>query len=263
MIRRHVRSYRGDTVLTVSDLHKSFGDSEILRGIDIEIEKGEVIAVIGPSGSGKTTMLRCISFLEKADSGRMEFKCCDDEAKVETYDMHHASPAEIRRIRRHMGFVFQSFNLFQNRTALGNVMEGLVTGLKRKKSEAEEISRKMLAKVGLAERADYYPGELSGGQQQRVAIARALALDPDIMLFDEPTSALDPELTREVLDTIRELASEGTTMLVVTHEMNFAREVAGRVLFMEDGVIVEQGAPAQIFDAPEQERTREFLRRAK
>ena len=162
-----------------------------------------------------------------------------------------------------MGFVFQGFNLFQNKTALGNVMEGLVTARRMEKSKAEEISRKMLNKVGLAERADYYPGELSGGQQQRVAIARALALGPDIMLFDEPTSALDPELTREVLDTIRELASEGTTMLVVTHEMSFAREVAGRVIFMEDGVIVEQGSPAQVFDSPSQERTREFLKRSK
>ncbi len=248
-------------MLSVRDLHKSFGDSKILRGIDIEIDKGEVIAVIGPSGSGKTTMLRCISFLEKADSGRMEFRCCDDKAKVEEYDMHRATPAEIRCIRRHMGFVFQSFNLFQNRTALGNVMEGLVTARRMNKKEAEEISRRMLAKVGLAERADYYPGELSGGQQQRVAIARALALDPDIMLFDEPTSALDPELTREVLDTIRELASEGTTMLVVTHEMSFAREVAGHVIFMEDGVIVEQGTPEQVIDNPTQERTREFLRK--
>lgn len=250
-------------MLSVRDLHKSFGDSKILRGIDIEIDKGEVIAVIGPSGSGKTTMLRCISFLEKADSGRMEFKCCDDKAQVEEYDMHRATSAEIRRLRRHMGFVFQSFNLFQNRTALGNVMEGLVTARRMNRHEAEEISRRMLAKVGLAERADFYPGELSGGQQQRVAIARALALDPDIMLFDEPTSALDPELTREVLDTIRELAAEGTTMLVVTHEMNFAREVAGHVIFMEDGVIVEQGTPAQVFDSPSQDRTREFLRKAK
>lgn len=249
-------------MLSVKDLHKSFGDEEILRGIDIEIDKGEVIAVIGPSGSGKTTMLRCISYLEKADSGRMEFKCCDDKAQVEEYDMHHATPAEIRRIRQHMGFVFQGFNLFQNKTALGNVMEGLVTARRMEKNKAEEISRKMLGKVGLAERADYYPGELSGGQQQRVAIARALALGPDIMLFDEPTSALDPELTREVLDTIRELASEGTTMLVVTHEMSFAREVAGRVIFMEDGVIVEQGTPAQVFDSPSQERTREFLKRS-
>ena len=160
-----------------------------------------------------------------------------------------------------MGFVFQSFNLFQNRTALGNVMEGLVTARRMNKKEAEEISRKMLAKVGLADRADYYPGELSGGQQQRVAIARALALDPDIMLFDEPTSALDPELTREVLDTIRELAAEGTTMLVVTHEMSFAREVAGHVIFMEDWVIVEQGTPEQVIDNPTQDRTREFLRK--
>lgn len=248
-------------MLTINDLHKGFGDDEILRGIDIEIDKGEVIALIGPSGSGKTTLLRCISFLEKADSGRMEFKCCDDSAQVEEYDMHHVTSAEIRRIRRHMGLVFQSFNLFQNRTALGNVMEGLVAARHMDKREAEEISRRMLEKVGLSERADYYPGELSGGQQQRVAIARALALEPDIMLFDEPTSALDPELTREVLDTIRELAAEGTTMFIVTHEMNFAREVAGRVIFMEDGVIVEQGTPAQVFDTPTQERTKEFLKR--
>ncbi len=246
-------------MIKVKDLYKSFGSGEVLKGIDLEVDKGEVIAVIGPSGSGKTTMLRCITFLEKADKGTLEFVCCDDSANVEYYDMHGASAAEIRRLRRHMGFVFQNFNLFQNKTALGNVMEGLVTARRLPRDEAYEISKKMLDKVGLIDRMGHYPGELSGGQQQRVAIARALALDPDIMFFDEPTSALDPELTKEVLDTIRSLADEGTTMLVVTHEMAFAREVANRVILMEDGVIVEEGSPDKLFDSPEQERTREFL----
>ena len=249
-------------MLTVKDLYKSYGESSVLKGIDLHIDKGEVVAVIGPSGSGKTTMLRCISFLEKADSGKLTFECCgNDPDKTEVYDMHGASGAEIKHLRRHMGMVFQSFNLFQNRTALGNVTEGLVTGRRMDKNAAREIALKCLTKVGLSDKVNFYPGELSGGQQQRVAIARALALEPDIILFDEPTSALDPELTREVLDTILKLAGDGTTMLVVTHEMSFAKEAASRVVFMENGMIVEEGSAAQIFYAPKEDRTKEFLSR--
>ncbi len=249
-------------MLTVKDLYKSYGESAVLKGINLHIDKGEVVAVIGPSGSGKTTMLRCISFLEKADSGNLRFECCpDDPGKTEVYDMHGASNAEIKRLRSHMGMVFQSFNLFQNKTALGNVTEGLVVGRRTNRADAHKIAERCLAKVGLAEKINYYPGELSGGQQQRVAIARALALEPDIILFDEPTSALDPELTREVLDTILKLAGDGTTMLVVTHEMSFAREAASRIVFMENGLIVEEGSAAQIFDAPKEDRTKEFLSR--
>ncbi len=249
-------------MLTVKELYKSYGESAVLKGINLHIDKGEVVAVIGPSGSGKTTMLRCISFLEKADSGTLKFECCEDDPdKTEVYDMHGASNSEIKRLRSHMGMVFQSFNLFQNKTALGNVTEGLVIGRRMDKNAAHDIAVKCLTKVGLAEKMNFYPGELSGGQQQRVAIARALALEPDIILFDEPTSALDPELTREVLDTILKLAQDGTTMLVVTHEMTFAREAASRVVFMENGMIVEEGSAAQIFDAPKEDRTKEFLSR--
>ncbi|MCR5595191.1 MAG: amino acid ABC transporter ATP-binding protein [Lachnospiraceae bacterium] len=244
-------------MLTVENLYKSFGDNKVLDGINVHVDKGEAVAVIGPSGSGKTTMLRCISYLEKADSGHLIFGKGDG---AENYDLHKASSAEVKKLRRHMGFVFQSFNLFANKTALGNVMEGLVTGRHMNKAEAADISQAMLEKVGLSERMGFYPGELSGGQQQRVAIARALALEPDIMLFDEPTSALDPELTREVLDTILGLAKEGTTMLVVTHEMSFAKEAANRIIFMEEGKVIEEGLTSQIFEDPREERTREFLK---
>ncbi|SCY05766.1 polar amino acid transport system ATP-binding protein [Lachnospiraceae bacterium XBB2008] len=248
-------------MLTVRNLNKSFGETKVLQGIDLQVNKGEVVAVIGPSGSGKTTMLRCVSFLEKADEGTLDFVCDEGGAdeKTETYDLHRASAHEIRQLRSHMGFVFQSFNLFRNKTALGNVTEGLTVGHRMDKALARKKAEECLARVGLSERADYYPDELSGGQQQRVAIARALALEPDIILLDEPTSALDPELTGEVLDTVLKLAKEGTTMLVVTHEMGFAREAADRIIFMEGGSVVEEGTPAQIFDSPKEERTREFL----
>lgn len=241
-------------MLEVRDLHKSFGTNEVLKGIDFRIDKGEVIAVIGPSGSGKTTLLRCISFLERAEEGMMQFG-------ERQYNLAHASNREIREIRADMGFVFQSFNLFRNMTVLANVMEGLVTARRMDKREAEKIAMEMLAKVGMQDRTKYYPDQLSGGQQQRVAIARAIAQNPQVLLFDEPTSALDPELTGEVLDVMKKLAREGTTMVVVTHEMGFAVDVASRVVFMEGGYIIEEGKAGEVFSKPKEERTRQFLRR--
>ena len=241
-------------MLEVRDLHKSFGTNEVLKGIDFRIDKGEVIAVIGPSGSGKTTLLRCISFLERAEEGMMQFG-------ERQYNLAHASNREIREIRADMGFVFQSFNLFRNMTVLANVMEGLVTARRMDKREAEKIAMEMLAKVGMQDRTKYYPDQLSGGQQQRVAIARAIAQNPQVLLFDEPTSALDPELTGEVLDVMKKLAGEGTTMVVVTHEMGFAMDVASRVVFMEGGYIIEEGKAKEVLSKPKEERTRQFLRR--
>ena len=223
--------------------------------MDFKVDKGEVVAIIGQSGSGKTTLLRCMSFLEKADIGEIIF----DDYKG---DMAHISQKDIKMLRMEMGFVFQSFNLFNNMTALENVMEGLVTARKMPKDKAKEKALEVLAKVGMLDRAYYYPGELSGGQQHRVAIARAIAPEPKVILFDEPTSALDPELTGEVLETMKKLALEGTTMVVVTHEMSFAKEVASRVVFMDGGVVVEQGTPQEIFGNPKEERTRQFLNRA-
>ncbi len=241
-------------MLEVKNLHKKFGSNEVLKGIDFQIEKGEVVAVIGPSGSGKTTLLRCMSFLERAEEGEITF---GDLHR----DVAHVSAKDIRRIRFGMGFVFQSFNLFRNMTALGNVMEGLVTARRIPKAQAQQTALTMLKKVGMENRAHYYPDQLSGGQQQRVAIARAIALSPQVILLDEPTSALDPELTGEVLDVIRKLAKEGTTMVVVTHEMRFAMEVASRVVFMEGGLIVEEGTTDEVFSHPKEERTVQFLRR--
>lgn len=240
-------------MLEVKGLKKSFGDTEVLKNIDFKVEKGEVIAVIGPSGSGKTTLLRCISFLNGSDGGTM---ILDDKE----YDMVRASKTEIKEARKRMGFVFQSFNLFRNMTVLKNVMEGLTTGQKMEKDKAKEIALKMLEKVGMLEKAPNYPDELSGGQNQRVAIARAIALNPEVILFDEPTSALDPELTVEVLDTMKKLADEGTTMVVVTHEMNFAKNVASRVVFMDGGLVVEEGPSKEFFENPKEERTRQFLK---
>lgn len=240
-------------MLEVIGLKKAFGGTEVLKGIDFKVEKGEVIAVIGPSGSGKTTLLRCISFLNNSDEGIIRLN-------EKEYDMVKASKSDIKEIRRSMGFVFQSFNLFRNMTAVKNVMEGLVTGQKLDKEEAKERALQMLEKVGMKEKAYNYPDELSGGQRQRVAIARAIALNPEVILFDEPTSALDPELTVEVLDTMKKLADEGTTMVVVTHEMNFAKNVASRVVFMEDGYVVEEGPSKEFFENPKEERTRQFLK---
>lgn len=240
-------------MLEVKNVKKSFGTNEILKGIDLTINKGEVVAIIGPSGSGKTTLLRCISFLERADEGNIAIKDI-------SLDMKTASNKEIRAVRMNMGFVFQEFNLFRNKTVLGNVTEGLIKSKGMDKKEATEKALVMLTKVGMEEKASAYPDELSGGQKQRVSIARALAMDPEVILFDEPTSALDPELTREVLDTMQTIANDGTTMLVVTHQMDFARDVANRVIFIDEGVIVEEGDPKKVLNNPEKERTKQFLK---
>ena len=245
-------------MLEIRNLSKSFGDNNVLKQIDFSVNKGEVVAIIGPSGSGKTTLLRCISFLETADSGKMIFG--EDDAPVDI-ELGKVDKKTIAKLRRNMGFVFQSFNLFNNMTVIKNVMEGLVTARKVKKDEAQNIAMEMLEKVGMADRADYYPDQLSGGQQQRVAIARALATKPMMILFDEPTSALDPELTGEVLAVMKKLADEGTTMVVVTHEMTFAKNVADRIVFMENGVIVEDSDSKTFFDNPKEERSAEFVRK--
>ena len=242
-------------MLEIRDVRKSFGALEVLKGVDLHVDRGDVVAILGPSGSGKTTFLRCINFLEIPDQGTMEFD-------GETWDMSRISKKEIAGVRRKTAFVFQNFNLFLNKTALENVTEGLITARKIPRRQAEETGKRALDKVGLSDRYDYYPHQLSGGQQQRVAIARAVAADPEIILFDEPTSALDPELIGEVLEVMRELAREGMTMLVVTHEMNFARNVSTRVVFMEHGKVVEEGPSGEIFENPREERTREFLRGA-
>ena len=240
-------------MLEIKGLRKSYGELEVLKGVDLSVEKGDVIAVLGPSGSGKTTMLRCINFLEEADGGSMAFD-------GSTYEFGQVSRREQAAFRKRTGFVFQNYNLFLNKTALQNVTEGLIIARKMPRELAEQKGRAALDKVGLSDRYDHYPSQLSGGQQQRVAIARALATDPEIIFFDEPTSALDPELTGEVLAVMRELAEEGMTMLVVTHEMGFARNVSNKVIFMEHGAVVESGSSADIFEAPKEERTREFLR---
>ncbi|MDM5332314.1 amino acid ABC transporter ATP-binding protein [Ureibacillus composti] len=241
-------------MLEITNVHKSFGKNEILKGVDLTIEKGDVVVILGPSGSGKTTLLRCINFLERADQGTANF----GDLKV---DLKGASKKEVLDVRKKTAFVFQNYNLFNNKTALENVAEGLIIGRKMPKEEAYKISREALDKVGLSDKYDFYPVQLSGGQQQRVGIARAVALNPDIILFDEPTSALDPELVGEVLETMKEIAREGTTMLVVTHEMGFAKDVAKRVIFMDGGVVVEEGTPHEIFVTPKEERTKQFLRR--
>lgn len=241
-------------MIKITGLKKSFGDNKVLKGIDLDVEKGEVIAVLGPSGSGKTTLLRAASYLDMADEGTISIGDI-------TADLNKVDKKEIRAIRMKMGFVFQNFNLFRNMTALENVMEGLTIARKMDKESARKIAMDMLIKVGMKERAMYYPDELSGGQQQRVAIARALAPTPEVILFDEPTSALDPELTGEVLEVMARLAKEGTTMVVVTHEMEFAREVASKIVFMEGGVIVEEGSPEEMFTNPKEERTRQFLKK--
>ena len=236
-------------VVRICDLHKYFGDNEVLRGVNIEVRRGEVVVVLGPSGSGKSTMLRCINLLEKPTSGQIFFEDTEITAKG----------TDINKVREHVGMVFQSFNLFPHLTAKRNVMLAQEKVLKRKRDEAARVAEQQLARVGLADRMDYYPSELSGGQQQRVAIARALAMNPHVMLFDEATSALDPELVRGVLDVMRELAEGGMTMIVVTHEMGFARDVADRVIFMDGGVVVEEGTPAQVFENPQHNRTKDFL----
>ena len=239
-------------MLEIKQIHKAFGSLEVLKGVDLDVEKGDVVAVLGPSGSGKTTLLRCINFLETANSGRMIFD-------GEQFDLGHMSKKDIARLRKKTAFVFQSYNLFRNKTALQNVTEGLIVARRTPKAEAMEIGRRMLDKVGLSDRYDYYPNQLSGGQQQRVAIARALATNPEIIFFDEPTSALDPELIGEVLGVMQQLAREGMTMLVVTHEISFARDVSNKVVFMEHGVVVEAESSKDFFEHPRQPRSREFI----
>ena len=239
-------------MLKVEHVYKKYDDLEVLKDVSLEVDKGDVITIIGPSGSGKTTLLRCINFLTIADSGKMIF---DDK----TLDMAEASKKEMNEIRKKTTFVFQNYNLFLNKTALQNVTEGLIIARKMPKDQAETIAKKALDKVGLSDRYDYYPTQLSGGQQQRVGIARAIASSPEIILFDEPTSALDPELIGEVLNVIKELAKEGMTMVIVTHEMNFAKNISAKVIFMDDGEIIEEGNSKEIFEDPKKERTKQFI----
>ncbi|MCC2317775.1 amino acid ABC transporter ATP-binding protein [Cellulomonas chengniuliangii] len=244
----------------VRGVHKAFGPLEVLRGVDLEVRPGEVTVILGPSGSGKSTLLRAINHLEKVDRGLVSL---DGELigyrRTARGTLQELKEREVLRQRSHIGFVFQSFNLFPHLTALENVVEAPVSAQGRPRAEVEAEARALLERVGLADKADVHPRRLSGGQQQRVAIARALALRPKVVLFDEPTSALDPELVGEVLDVIKDLASSGTTLVVVTHEIGFAREVATTVVFMDEGLIVEQGTPAQVLEHPRHERTRAFL----
>jgi polar amino acid transport system ATP-binding protein len=238
-----------EAIVRIEKLVKCFGKLEVLSGVDLAVEKGEVVVILGPSGSGKSTLLRCVNKLEEPTGGKIFFE-----------DIEITDPkTDINSVREKVGMVFQSFNLFPHLTAKGNVMLAQTHVLKRSKAEATRIAVEQLERVGLGDRVDYFPSQLSGGQQQRVAIARALAMDPHVMLFDEVTSALDPELVRGVLDVMKELASAGMTMMVVTHEMGFARDVASRVVFMDGGVIVEEGRPADVFDNPQNERTKDFL----
>jgi L-cystine transport system ATP-binding protein len=241
-------------MIEVKNVHKKFDKHEVLKGINLRVETGDVIVILGASGSGKTTLLRCINFLDKADHGELTIG-------EMTVDMKNASKREILAVRRKTGFVFQNHNLFNNKTALENVMEGLVIARKVPVAEARERAMEALGKVGLTERYHYYPSELSGGQQQRVGIARAIAINPEIIMFDEPTSALDPELVGETLKIIKRIAEDGITMIVVTHEMSFASEVANKAIFMDEGVIVEEGSPEAMFSNPKEARTRQFLQR--
>ena len=241
-------------MVELKNIQKSFGSNHILKGVNMSIGKGEVVVILGPSGSGKTTLLRTINFLDAADEGNISVSGFEVDAKKH-------SKSQVIELRRKTAMVFQNYNLFANKTILENVMEGLVTVKKFKKSDAEAMSREILKKVGLEERCDFYPAQLSGGQQQRAGFARALILDPDVILFDEPTSALDPELVGEVLNTIKAVAQTGITMIVVTHEIAFAREVASRVVFMEGGVVVEEGKPEEILVAPKHPSTQRFLKR--
>ncbi len=238
-----------DIAVSIRGLQKSFGDNVVLRSIDLDVRRGEVVVVLGPSGSGKSTMLRCVNLLETPTGGSIVFNGEDITKRG----------VDINKVRAKLGMVFQQFNLFPNMSAKKNVMIAQEKVLKRSREEAEAVALEELAKVGLAARVDFMPGQLSGGQQQRVAIARALAMNPEVMLFDEATSALDPELVRDVLGVMRDLARDGMTMIVVTHEMQFARDVADRVVFMDGGVIVEEGTPEDVFDHPKSERTKDFL----
>ncbi|WP_142434939.1 amino acid ABC transporter ATP-binding protein [Enterococcus gallinarum] len=238
-----------DTMIKVKNLHKTFGTNQVLKGINTEIKKGEVVVVIGPSGSGKSTFLRCLNLLEEPTSGNIYFKGTDITDKKN----------DIYQMREKLGMVFQNFNLFPNLTVMDNITLSPIKVKKMSKEDARKIGEKLLTDVGLPDKAKAYPQSLSGGQMQRIAIARALAMQPEVMLFDEPTSALDPEIVGEVLSVMQRLAQEGMTMVIVTHEMGFAKEVGDRVLFMDQGVIMEEGTPAQIFDAPQNPRTIDFL----
>ncbi|QRX96880.1 amino acid ABC transporter ATP-binding protein [Streptomyces sp. A1-5] len=246
-------------MVEIRSVHKSFGSVEVLRGIDLEVAAGRVTVVLGPSGSGKSTLLRTINHLEKVDRGWISVDGALVGYRKSGDRLYELREREILKQRTGIGFVFQNFNLFPHLTVLENLVEAPLAVQRRPRKEAEATARRLLTRVGLAEKADAYPRQLSGGQQQRVAIARALALEPKLLLFDEPTSALDPELVGEVLDVIKDLAHQGTTMIVVTHEIGFAREVADTVVFMDGGRIVEQGPPAQVLDHPRHERTRSFL----
>lgn len=241
-------------MIYLKGIKKSFNKQPVLKGINLQIEKGEVVTILGPSGSGKTTLLRCLNFLETPDIGIVQI------GNVQV-NSEKAKKKEILSLRKQSAMVFQHYNLFAHKTVLENVMEGLITAKKVKKQEARNQSEQVLKKVGLSDKLHHYPSQLSGGQQQRVGIARALALNPEVILFDEPTSALDPELVGDVLSVIKAIAQEGITMVVVTHEMSFAKEVSDRVLFMDEGVIIEEGTPLEIFNAPKEERTRRFLQR--
>jgi glutamine transport system ATP-binding protein len=244
------------TVIHVYGLRKSFGQMEILTGIDLNINHGEVVCIIGPSGSGKSTLLRCLNLLEGPTGGSIEI---DGEQIFPQKQKSNKNELNLRRIRSKVGMVFQQFNLWPHKTVLNNLIEAPLLVQRLNKKQAEENAEKLLVKIGLSEKRDTYPSSLSGGQQQRVAIARALAMEPKIMLFDEPTSALDPELVGEVLKVMKDLASEGMTMVVVTHEMGFARDVADRIIFMDQGLVVEEGIPEQIFSQPKSDRLRQFL----
>jgi L-cystine transport system ATP-binding protein len=241
-------------MVQLENIHKSFGNNKILKGVNLNIEKGEIVVILGPSGSGKTTLLRTINFLDCANEGSVAVS--NFKVNCKKY-----SKSQVIELRRKTAMVFQNYNLFQNKTIIENVMEGLVVVKKYNKKEAREVSMEILDKVGLLERCDFYPSQLSGGQQQRAGIARALIMDPDVILFDEPTSALDPELVGEVLNTIKAVAETGITMIVVTHEISFAKEVASRVIFMEGGNIVEEGVPSEILVNPREPRTQQFLKR--
>lgn len=240
-------------MLKISNLNKSFGELKVLKDISFEVSKGEVVAIIGPSGTGKSTLLRCINYLEKPDSGIVEIEGTK-------YDFLNMNKKDIYDLRKHSCMVFQQYNLFKNKTVIENLTEALHFVQKREKLEAQEIAEKLLKKVGMFEKKDEYPSRLSGGQQQRVGIARALAVNPDIILFDEPTSSLDPELVDEVLNTIKALAETNITMIIVTHEIEFAKNVADRIIFMDEGNIVEEGKPSDIFTNPKNERTKQFLK---
>ncbi|PSL40040.1 L-cystine transport system ATP-binding protein [Planomicrobium soli] len=242
-------------MIKLENIHKYYDKQHVLKGINLTVDKGEVVSILGPSGSGKSTLLRCINFLEQPTSGTVEIS----DKRV---DAESASKADIISLRSSTGMVFQQYNLFKNFTVLQNVMVGLTSVKRINKVEAQKKSMEILERVGLTNRLSHYPAQLSGGQQQRVGIARALALNPEVLLFDEPTSSLDPELVDEVLATIKKVATEGNTMLIVTHELNFAREISDRIIFMEDGVIIEEGTAEQIFNHPKAERTKQFISRA-